>query len=142
MRRNVCLAILVAITALLGTYPRAIALKSVSKHEGSKVGLIPARLEALVANPHFGRGFLALEIERNVAQHGQIFWSVAYPDAGLIFPKGDIEDPMDTILNPPMRAHRVGELLDLRVEASNVIALLDCHLPMQMPLRFYHPQTA
>src|SRR5712692_977182 len=49
---------------------------------------------------------------------------------------------MDTILNAPMGADRVGELLDISVEADNVIALLDRHLPMQMPLRFYHPQTA
>ena len=119
-----------------------IALKRMSKHELGEIRFIPARLEAFVANPHFCRRFLAQKIKGNVAQDGQIFWRMADPDAGLIFPQGDIEHPVDTILNPPMRADRVGELLDLRVEARKVIARLDRHLSVQMPLRFYPPQRA
>ena len=38
---------------------RAIALKSVSKHERSQISFIPARLEAFVVDTHFCRGFLA-----------------------------------------------------------------------------------
>ena len=51
-------------------YPRAIALKSVSKHEGSQIGLIPASFEAFIVNSHFRRRFLSQEIECNVAQDG------------------------------------------------------------------------
>src|SRR5262245_40925350 len=75
-----------------------------------------------------------------MAQNGQVLWRVAYPDAGLIFSKGNIKDPMDTILNPPMGPDRVGELFHLIGEASKVIALLDRHLPIEMALRFDHPQ--
>src|SRR5713101_3626914 len=54
----------------LGAFLRAIALKSVSKYERSKVGLIPARFEAFIVNSHFRRRFLSQEVECNVAQNG------------------------------------------------------------------------
>lgn len=49
---------------------RAIALKSVSKHEGSQIGLIPASFETFIVNSHFRRRFLSQEIEGTVAQDG------------------------------------------------------------------------
>jgi hypothetical protein len=121
---------------------RAIALKSVSKNEVSERRVIPASLESFVVNPAFGAGVLASQIEGDMAKHGEIFRRMAQPDSGLIFAKGPIENPVDTVLNPPMRADRVGKLLDIMRKAREIIALLDGHLVLEVAFRFDHPQTA
>ncbi len=56
--------------SMIAATARAIALKSVFKHEGSQIGLIPARFEAFIVNSHFRRRFLSQEVECNVAQNG------------------------------------------------------------------------
>jgi hypothetical protein len=77
-----------------------------------------------------------------MAKYGEIFRCMAQPDSGLIFAKGHIENPVDTVLNPPMRADRGGKLLDIIRKAREVIALLDSHLVLEVAFRFDHPQTA
>jgi hypothetical protein len=51
------------------------------------------------ANPR--RVFLTQEIQADVAYNREIFVGMTEPDARFIFPKRDIENPMQAIFNSP-----------------------------------------
>lgn len=57
---------------------------------------------------------------------------MAHADAGVIFAKGYIQDPVDPILNLPMGADRMDKQLDLIGDAGNVVPLLNSDFPLEV----------
>src|SRR5262249_48053666 len=107
---------------------RANALKSLSQHHLEQVLGIQCTGEAFAGQTLLA-GVLPQEIERDVAQHGKVLGTVVLAEPTLIFPKGDIERPMEPVLNAPVVAHGAGKLLCVRFQASEVEALLYRSLP-------------
>lgn len=58
------------------------------------------------------RTFLTQEIEGDVAYNGEIFVGMSEPDARFIFPKRDIENPMQAVFNAPVASDRSGKGCD------------------------------
>src|SRR5262249_32769875 len=109
-------------------FARANALKSLSQHHLEQVLGIQCTGEAFAGQTLLA-GVLPQEIERDVAQHGKVLGTVVLAEPTLIFPKGDIERPMEPVLNAPVVAHGAGKLLCVRFQASEVEALLYRSLP-------------
>jgi hypothetical protein len=74
-----------------------------------EIGGVPSSLEPLGMNTNPRRVFLAQQIEANMAEHCQIFVSMALSNARFIFPKREIQDPMHTVFNTLVASHRVGK---------------------------------
>ena len=74
-----------------------------------EIGDVPAGLLAppLDAAP-LGLGMLE-QVERNVAQHGEVLGGVPGPDAALVLMKADIKDPMNAVFDAPMTANRLAK---------------------------------
>jgi len=53
------------------------------------------------------------QVEGELTEGVEVSRRVGIPDAAVTFVEGDIEDPVEPILNPPVAAHGVGECLDL-----------------------------
>ncbi len=105
-------------------------------HQGYRISRVSRRarysvfrsLEALAMDAQAGCSILAQEIERDVAQDRQVLVAMVFADATLIFAKGHIEHPMQAVLNAPVTAHRLQDMLrspraGVR-EATDVVAHL------------------
>jgi hypothetical protein len=53
--------------------------------------------------------FSSQQIQCHMAQHRHILRAMALANATVVFPKADVEHPMERIFYPPVFAHRVGE---------------------------------
>ena len=62
------------------------------------------------ANPR--RVFLTQEIQADVAYNREVFVGVTELEARFIFPKRDIENPMQAIFNSPVTSDRSGKRFD------------------------------
>ena len=60
---------------------------------------------------------LSDEIEGEVAHHGHVVSAVADPEAREVLFEGDVENPMNAVLDAPMTAHRIGESLGRKRDA-------------------------
>ncbi len=67
---------------------------------GEEIGLVEGGAEALGGDAAFGGALLAQQVEGEVAQHGQVRGTVADADPALVLAEGDIENPMDAVLDP------------------------------------------
>src|SRR5215212_12188197 len=65
----------------------------------AQVRLIPARFEPLGLDAQLGRPVLPQQVERQVTQGREVLGAVALAHAALILTKGDIEHPMDRVLD-------------------------------------------
>jgi hypothetical protein len=82
---------------------------------------------------------MALEkIESDVAKHGEVFGTVASTEAGIIFPKRDIQRPMEGIFNGPMGAHSVKEELSIGRQTGNEVGRFVLNLAVVMALSLNH----
>ena len=81
---------------------RAIAFPLSNNSE--QVIIVPSSLQAPGTDITFG-GLLILEqIQNDVAQDGQVFSGVILANSALIFPKGNVLNPMHLIFDFPMTA--------------------------------------
>lgn len=53
----------------------------------------------------------------------QILWCMTDSNTRIIFAKGDIENPMQRVFNPPMTADDFGGLFRIRGQAGNIVSL-------------------
>src|SRR6266508_142251 len=76
-----------------------------------------------------------------MAQHRQILWPMidAHPTGVLI--KGDIEHPVEGVLNLPMRPDGMTEPCRIRCETAEERARLRCLLPINAAGCFHHADT-
>src|ERR1041385_2404803 len=99
--------------------------------------VIPSRLEAFGVDAGFG-ALVGLEtVERQSAESGEIFRSVANPDAVLILAKAHIQLPMQIVFDGPVAANpfQHGRCI-VTLEAADVIASLGTDLAVDLTLRF------
>ena len=68
--------------------------------------LTPASLFTLGFDATFGCLFLLEQVQGDVAQNSKVLRTVTPADAAVVFIKGDIQDPMEFIFNPPMSSDR------------------------------------
>jgi hypothetical protein len=71
--------------------------------------VVPAGLKAFGHDGHHGNGFLTQQIEGQPMQDRLILVGMALADAALVLMEGEIEDPLHTVLDAPVGAHRIGE---------------------------------
>jgi len=81
---------------------------------------------------------LSDEIEGEVSHDGHVVSAVPYPEAREILFEGDVEDPMDTVLDAPMARHRVGESLGRKRARGDVVTPLEADLLSLLDLGFDH----
>ena len=82
---------------------------------------------------------LALEkIHRHMPNHSEIMGRIASTNPALIFTKRHVQSPMQSILDPPMRTHRLVKQLHV-IKRGDVVALFPAHLPFAMTFRLHHP---
>src|SRR5688500_11532015 len=60
------------------------------------------------------------------------------PDPALILCKSYIQNPVQLVLNAPMRPHRLGELPDLQVQTAQVITHLHALFVLLHPCPSHH----
>ncbi|CCV05727.1 hypothetical protein MESS2_1650010 [Mesorhizobium metallidurans STM 2683] len=72
--------------------------------ELSEVGVVPSGALELTAQGAFGGVFLH-DVDGHVAQNGEVVWTVAQSAPVLILVHDDIEAPVQTVLDAPVRAH-------------------------------------
>src|SRR5260370_21950113 len=71
-----------------------------------KILVVPPGFETLGMDANTGRAFLTQQIQADMAKYREIFVGMTEPDARFIFPKSDIEDPMQPVFNSPMSSDR------------------------------------
>ena len=77
-----------------------------------KVLVVPPGFETLGMDANTGRAFLTQQIQADMAKYREIFVGMTEPDARFIFPKSDIEDPMQAVFNAPMASDRSSKGFD------------------------------
>jgi len=84
------------------------------------------------------RVLLTQQIERNVPRSSHIFGSMVLPDAAAVFIEGDVQRPMELILNIPMLANHGDEGGGRPHQTGNVDAIVtrDRRLLMRHTNRF------
>src|SRR3954467_12935605 len=93
-----------------------------SSQERQHVLIIPGSL--LATRPHTDLGCSAVTdaVDGDLAQDSQVARSRPIPDAAVIFPEGDIQDPMEPILYGPMPADCLDQDLGVIAAAGQEIA--------------------
>src|SRR5215218_126578 len=78
----------------------------------------------LATRPHADLGCSAVtyEVDGDLAQDGQVASCRPIPDAAVILPEGDIQDPMEPIFDGPMPADCLGQDLGIIAAAGQEIA--------------------
>src|SRR5437879_13857942 len=91
--------------------------------------MIPSGGQAFAGDADF-LGFVALEqVQAQAAQPGEVLGSVPLADAALVFPKADVELPVQAVLDSPVAPHVSGHPLGIRsLEAADIEASLHTFL--------------
>src|SRR5512144_317033 len=64
---------------------------------------------------------------------------ILLPESGLVFAKCQIQSPVTAVLDSPMPPNGPGELLDLHLQAADVVADVDRLLPVSNAVRGHQP---
>lgn len=75
-------------------------------------------------------------------ENGKVLRSIVLANPGFIFPEGNIQDPVEAVLNAPVSAHRFGQLFYLASEAAYVIAGFHTDLAVYIALSLDHDNGA
>src|SRR5579883_2390356 len=100
--------------------------------------VIPGGLEAPATDAQALGLLLTQKIEREMTQDGKVLSGMALADAALILVEGDIQHPMDLILDPPMAPSRLPERFGGQVGAEQVVPALAAALVAEAPFGFDH----
>ncbi len=76
--------------------------------KGAEVGGIPRGAFA----PGFDGSLVfcrANEVDGEVSDGGHVSGAVAFTEAGQVLPEGDVEHPVELVLDAPVSAHGLGE---------------------------------
>lgn len=80
-------------------------------------------------------GFLLLEqVDSRVSQHRQVLSPMPQPHTAIVFPKGNVQNPMQAILNAPVFPFDVQEVSGIIRQAGDVEAGLPFHSVAQVTL--------
>src|SRR4051795_2425088 len=104
-----------------------------SSQQGQHVRIIPGSL--LATRPHADLGCSAVtnEVDGDLAQDSQVARCRPIPDAAVILPEGDIQDPMEPIFYGPMPADCLDQDLGVITAAGQKIADLRLGLMVWTP---------
>src|SRR5258708_25632406 len=80
------------------------------------------------------------EIDGDVTKHCQILIGMTLTDPRIIFVKGYVEYPVDTVFNPPVASHRMSKCFGTRETQQIVSGLLSNRLA-QATFRLHHPNA-
>ena len=88
----------------------------------------------------FGRLLLFEQMQSNPSQGGEVLIRMPLPDTAVILTKGDVQDSVQTVFNPPVTPDGQTELLRIVTrQTAQVVAVLDTGMLANRPLRFYQP---
>src|SRR5438105_6427389 len=105
------------------------------RQESAEVRVIEGGPEAFGRQTAPDGALLAQEIERELAQAGQVLGAVPAPHRTGIFAEEHIEHPVQAILDVPVLADRLPQDRRLGRQAGEVIARVDGPLGARPPLR-------
>ncbi len=80
--------------------------KSCSEQDFFEVVFVPAGGEAFVLDADLAVWFVLQQAQRGAAEDAEVGVGVAFADAALVFLKRHVELPVQTVLDPPVAAHR------------------------------------
>ena len=82
----------------------------------------PAGLEPFALDAHFQAGLVFEQIVGNLPQQGHVLRRVVLAHPALVFPKGDVEGPVQRVLDTPVAAHRRQQTLGRGLQAADVVS--------------------
>ena len=74
-----------------------------------QVVVVPAGHVSFDLDADLGGGLLFQEVQRETANDRQILDGMPHPDAAVVFPKDDVQDPVEAVLDTPVQADGLGE---------------------------------
>ena len=81
----------------------------ISREELPHVVIIPGRPLAVGTQAGFGGSVLANQIKGDLAQEREVADSAGITDAAVILPEGDIQHPVQIVLDRPMATNGLGQ---------------------------------
>src|SRR5512144_36767 len=132
--------------ASLGAFSRRVQAPGQShlnvKHF-QEVSLVPSAHEAFSLETDFGRLFLFEQMQGQAPQGSEVLIRIPLPDTTVIFPKGDVQDPVQTVFNPPVAPNGRTKLLGIVTrQAAQVVTALDRGVLTHRSLCFYQREAA
>src|SRR4051794_21456986 len=88
----------------------------------SHEGVVPGGGFALALEAGFQRGVGAREVERDLAEQGQVPGGGTLAYSTGIFVETDVEHPVETVLDCPMASDGGGELCRWQLAAGEIVA--------------------
>ncbi len=116
-----------------GLKPGQSHVKSRTKQDFLKMGIIPAGFEAFVFDADFGGPLVLQQAQRGPPQDAEVGVGVSFANAALVLLERHVELPVPPVLNAPMTAHRLCEPLRGDRFAEDVVP--DFHAVLAVALR-------
>src|SRR5512143_3610921 len=77
--------------------------------------------------------------QRESAQPPEVLTQVLFAVPRFVLAERHVQDPVATVLDTPMAPDRAGELLDVHLQAADVVTGLDRLLPVPQAARRHQP---
>ena len=74
----------------------------------------------------------------HLAQEGKVLRSVAFMDTAVVLAKGDVQNPMELVLNGPVSPSIGESLLRTGLKAGDIVGFFKGLLPFQIASALYH----
>jgi len=101
-----------------------------------KIALVPTCFETFASKASRGGLLLLEQVEGHVPQDSHILCCIALSDTTVIFAKGHVQHPMQSILDIPMCANGRQKVVGIVArQAGDVVARFRLSLSLQSPLR-------
>ena len=68
---------------------------------------IPTSVKSFGFDPHLQGGLLVEQVEGEATEKGEIARGMVFANATLVFPKSDVQDPMQSIFNVPVHPNHL-----------------------------------
>ena len=109
-----------------------------TRQDREQILFIPPSFQSFRLDTAFGSFLLLQQIECNVAYDHQVLCRMAFAHSALIFSKGDVEGPMNAVLDTPVATHCLAEFFRAANQAGDVIASLICCLAVYLSRTLNH----
>ena len=86
--------------------------------------MVPSSLQAFGPDAAFGRAFSSQQVQSDVPQDSEVLWAVSFSHPAIVFSESDIQHPMHLILDLPVGARGMEQLLGVAFQAGDEISLV------------------
>ena len=82
------------------------------------------------------------EVKGHVPDYRQVFRSISGPYPAFVFPEGEVQHPMEAILDSPMASSCLEQSSGIRLQTGYVVPGFHRHLVSSPSLRRHHPDAS